>query len=51
LTDLPVDPRTNQFYEYYLDPDGRDYQLCAEFEGKGKQCLNSTTNPYSLIEY
>ncbi|MFH1181239.1 MAG: hypothetical protein V1705_02425 [bacterium] len=40
----PKDPLTNLSYEYALQPDGRDYLICANFEKKEKQkadCVDS----------
>lgn len=42
LPTMLVDPLTNQSYQYELQPDGRDYKICAYLRDTGVQkCLTS----------
>ncbi|MBI4100273.1 hypothetical protein HY439_00840 [Candidatus Microgenomates bacterium] len=43
LKTVPTDPKTKFPYQYILQPDGKDYQLCINFETKGRTCVNSQT--------
>lgn len=39
---VPVDPLTNQPYQYQLRPDGRGYKVCTRLESaKAQECLTS----------
>jgi len=42
LPSVPVDPSTNQPYQYQLQPNGTDYQVCAKLEStKTQKCVTS----------
>jgi Tfp pilus assembly protein PilE len=42
LSSAPVDPSTNQPYQYQLQPNGTDYQVCAQLEStKTQKCVTS----------
>ncbi len=42
LPTTPVDPKTNMPYQYQLQPDGKNYKACAEFEAtKTEKCVTS----------
>jgi len=42
LPSAPVDPSTNQPYQYQLQPNGTDYQVCAQLEStKTQKCVTS----------
>ena len=39
---LPLDPSTNQPYQYQLQPNGTDYKVCAQLEStKTQKCVTS----------
>mgnify|MGYP001587406703 CR=1 FL=1 len=42
LPTTPIDPSTNQPYQYQLQPNGADYQVCAKLEStKTQKCVTS----------
>jgi len=42
LPSAPVDPLTKQPYQYQLQADGEDYQVCAQLEStKTQKCITS----------
>lgn len=42
LLSMPVDPKTNIPYQYQLQPDGKDYKVCAQLEfTKTQKCVTS----------
>lgn len=41
LRKIPSDPKTQESYEYRLLLGGKDYELCANFEEKGRECSSS----------
>jgi len=42
ITTIPVDPQTNESYQYQLIQDGDDYRICAKMEEQKQMCLSST---------
>lgn len=48
LDELPKDPQTQKDYEYAVKGNGQDYELCAEFEAAGRQCVSSTVHVSDL---
>lgn len=42
LPSIPVDPSTNQPYQYQLQPNGTDYKVCARMDStKAQKCITS----------
>lgn len=48
LSAVPKDPKTDVVYEYAQKKNGQDYELCAEFEASGRQCVSSTVKVSDL---
>jgi len=44
ISDVPTDPGTAISYEYRSLQDGKDYELCVEFETKPLECITSSTD-------
>ena len=45
---MPSDPESEQPYSYEITQGGQDYQLCANYTGKGRSCVTENTHPEGI---